>query len=68
MEEMLIKQTDEIMVSTEEEAAALIQSFKDRAGSEGYEIANYSSTHKEKKSKGEVVDEYYIVKITKKWC
>lgn len=68
MDEMLVKQTDEIMVSTEEEAAALIQRFKDKSAVEGFEITNYSSTHKEKKSKGEVIDEYYVVKIVKKWC
>ena len=68
MEKMLIEQTEKIVVPTEEDAAELIQSFKDNAGSEGYEIANYSSTHKEKKSKGEVIDEFYIVKVTKKWC
>ena len=63
-----MKQTDEIAVGSEEEAEALIQKFKDNAGAEGYEIASYSSTHKEKKSKGEVIDDFYIVKIVKKWC
>ena len=65
---MLTKQVDEHTVYSEEEAEAIIQKFKDNAGAEGYEVVNYSSVHKEKKSKGEVIDEYYIVKITKKWC
>lgn len=63
----LMKQTDEIMVGTEDEAKALIESFKKKAAEEGYEITNYSSTLKEKKSKGEVIDSYYIVKIIKRW-
>ena len=63
----IIKQTDEIRVGTEEEAKALIESFKEKANKEGYEIVSYTSTLKEKKSKGEVIDSYYIVKIVKRW-
>lgn len=63
----LMKQTDEIMVNTEEEAKALIEDFKDKADKGGYEIVSYTSTLKEKKSKGEVIDSYYIVKIVKRW-
>lgn len=63
----LMKQTDEIKVGTEDEAKALIESFKEKAASEGFEITSYTSTLKEKKSKGEVIDSYYIVKIVKRW-
>ena len=63
----LMKQTDEIRVETEEEAKALIEMFKTKAASEGYEIASYSATKKEKKAKGEVIDSFVIVKIIKKW-
>lgn len=63
----LMKQTDEIRVDTEEQAKALIESFKEKSRTEGYEITNYSSTLKEKKSKGEVIDSFYIVKIVKRW-
>lgn len=63
----LIKQTDEITVGTEEEAKALIESFKEKARTEGFEIVSYSTTLKEKKAKGEVVDSYYICKIVKRW-
>lgn len=65
--ETLMKQTDEIMVDTEEQAKALIDSFKEKSREEGFEIVSYTSTLKEKKSKGEVVDAYYIVKVTKRW-
>lgn len=63
----LIKQTDEIIVNTEEEAKALIESFKKKAPEDGYEIISYTSTLKEKKSKGEVIDSWVIVKIVKRW-
>lgn len=65
--EELMKQTDEIRVNTEDEAKALIERFKEKAREDGYEITSYTSTLKEKKSKGEVVDSYYIVKIVKRW-
>lgn len=64
----IMKRTEEIRVETEEEAMALIESFKEKSKTEGYEIVSYCSTHKEKKSKGEVLDDYYIVKIVMKWC
>lgn len=67
MDYEIMKQTDEIKVNTEEEAKALIESFKEKAKKEGFEIASYASTLKEKKSKGEVIDSYYIVKICKRW-
>lgn len=63
----LIKQTDEITVGTEEEAKALIESFKEKAKTEGFEIVSYSTTLKEKKAKGEVIDSYYLCKIVKCW-
>ncbi len=63
----IMKQTDEIKVATEGEAKALIENFKDRAAEEGFEITSYTSTLKEKKSKGEVIDSFYIVKIVKRW-
>jgi hypothetical protein len=63
----LIKQTDEITVGTEEEAKALIESFKEKAKTEGFEIVSYSTTLKEKKAKGEVINSYYLCKIVKRW-
>lgn len=63
----IMKQTDEIRVETEQDAKSLIESFKQKADEGGYEIASYAATHKEKKSKGEIIDSYYVVKIVKKW-
>lgn len=63
----LIKQTDEITVDTETEVRKVIEDFKEKGREEGYEVVNYSSKLKEVKAKGEVIDSYYIVKITKRW-
>lgn len=63
----IMKQTDEIRVETEEQAKALIESFKEKAREEGYEIVKYTSTLKEKKSKGEIIDSYVLVQIVKRW-
>ena len=63
----MIKRTDEIRVETESAAAELIQEIKADAKKDGIEITNYSTTHKIKKSKGEIIDDYFIVKIVKVW-
>lgn len=63
----IMKQTDEIRVDSYEEAKALIEKFKAQSREEGYDVTSSSATLKEKKSKGEVIDSYYIVKIVKRW-
>lgn len=63
----IMKRTDEIRVNTEEEAMALIENFKEKSRTEEYEVVSHTATLKEKKSKGEVVDSYYIVKIVMRW-
>lgn len=63
----IMKQTDEIRVDTEEEAKALIEKFKEKGREEGYEVVKYTSTLKEKKSKGEIIDSFFIVSIVKRW-
>ena len=63
----IMKQTAEIRVDTHEEAKALIEKCKSDAKEEGYDVISSAATLKEKKSKGEVIDSYYIVKIIKRW-
>lgn len=63
----IMKRTDEIRVNTEEEAKQLIESFKEKSKTEGFEITSYTTTLKEKKSKGEIIDSFYIVKIVMRW-
>lgn len=61
----LLKRTEEYRVSTEDEAKSAIESFTQEAREKGYTIVSASYTYKEKKSKGEVIDYGYLVKITK---
>ena len=58
---MLIKKVETYRCENEEEATALVQRFKDNA--QGYEVIKSSITQKTKKSKGEIVDVFYLVEI-----
>lgn len=58
----LIQTTEIYRTTTEAEAQELINEAK-QAGE--YELAKYSSEKKEVKSKGEIVDEYYKISLTK---
>lgn len=58
----LLKTTEEYRVSTEEEATQLIEESKKEAG---YILQKYSSQYKERKAKGEVIDAYFKVTLTK---
>ena len=59
----LIKRTEEYRVSTEGEATELIERFKEEQN-QGYEVIKSGYTLKTKKSKGEIVDSWYVVSIT----
>lgn len=54
-------------ISTIEEAEAYVAEVKKDPEHEGYEVKGYKITKKEKKSKGEIIDEFFIVVITKVW-
>lgn len=51
----LIKTTEVYRVANEEEAKALLEELK---ADHSYELSKYSSVKKERKQKGEVVDEW----------
>lgn len=59
----LLSTVETYRVNTENEAKELIEQMKDEA--DDYSVAKYSSTYKEKKKKGEVIDSGYQVSITK---
>lgn len=62
MSKYLLKTTEEHRADSELEAAELINAAK----ADGrYVLSKYSSVHKEKKQKGEIVDEYFIVTLVK---
>lgn len=62
MAKYLIKTTEEHRVDSEAEASILIDSAKK---DNKYILSKYSSVKKERKQKGEIIDEYYIVTLVK---
>ena len=62
MSKYLIKTTEEHRADSEVEATELINAAK----ADGrYILSKYTSVKKERKSKGEIVDEYYLVTLVK---
>ena len=62
MSKYLISTTETYRVDTENEATKAIEEAK-QDGS--YILGKYTSEHKERKSKGEVIDEYWKLTLTK---
>ena len=58
----LIETTEIYRVESEDDAKELVEEAKRTST-----VAQYSCIYKEKKAKGEVVDSWYRVSITKKW-
>ena len=63
MAKYLVSTVETWRVDTEAEAVKLIEEAK--AEYNNYALAKYSRDHKERKSKGEVIDEWYKVSLTK---
>jgi len=62
MAKYLLKTTEEHRADTEAEATELISAAK----ADGrYVLSKYSSVKKERKAKGEIIDEYFIVTLVK---
>ena len=64
MNKYLVSATEVYRIDNEESAAALIDEAKAETK---YILAKYSSVKKEKKAKGEIVDEWYQVTLVKKF-
>lgn len=62
---MLLQVTEKYEVETEEEAVDMINAAKAESENKGYVLKKSSYTKKEKKSKGEVIGEWYIVELCK---
>ena len=62
MGKYLIKTTEEHRADSELEVTELINAAK---ADNRYLLSKYSSVKKERKQKGEIVDEYYIVTLVK---
>lgn len=61
----LLKVTEEYRAESEQEVEDMNENFKKEAFSQGFILNSFSYTKKEKKSKGEIIDDGYLVKITK---
>lgn len=60
----LIKATNEIRVETEEEADQFHKELQKEAEKIGCILSTFTKTLRQKKSKGEIIDEYYQIKYT----
>lgn len=60
-----LKETKEYRADTESEAKSIMEKVRDNAKAEGYTVGAAGYTFKQRKAKGEVIDEAYVVKITK---
>ncbi len=61
----LLKQTEEYLTESEQEAIGLIESYRRDAQDKGYVLGANGYTYKTKKSKGEIIAEAWVVKVTK---
>lgn len=60
-----LKVTEEWRCEDKTEAEAFIRSERESGAEKGYAVTKAGYTHKEKKAKGEVIDECEVVSITK---
>lgn len=63
----LIKETLTFRIDNEEEAMSTVENYKANQGVDGYTLLKYKNDYKSKKDRktGEIVDEWWIVEITK---
>lgn len=61
----LIKESQTFRVDTEAQAMELIEDAKEKQNTGGYTVKESKYQLKQKKAKGEVIDEFFLVTITK---
>ena len=61
----LLKETLEIRANSEIEAKEVIESYRQKAATDGFTIGAAGYTYKTKKSKGEIIDSWAVVTIEK---
>lgn len=59
-----LKITEEFRTETEEEAKAVVEKYQKEGAEKGFSVIKWSADYKVKKSKGEVIDSGYLLKIT----
>ena len=62
-----LKVTEEWRCENKDEAEAFIKAAREDGQKNGYSVVKAGYTHKEKKAKGEVIDECEVVSITKQF-
>lgn len=62
---LVLTRKETFRVESEEEGQKFIEKEKEKANEEGYSLNKYGMTHKEKKAKGEIIDECWIVELNK---
>lgn len=60
----IVKSTNDVRVSTEEDADALHKQMNEEAMKLGAVLTNWTETKKEIKSKNEIIDEYFLCRYT----
>lgn len=65
MASQLLKKTEIYRVDTEEEAMSMIEDAKDGQMNGGYTLTKSSYVLKTKKSKGEIIDQWFITSTEK---
>lgn len=61
----LLKVTEEYRADSELEAREAIENFRKESLEKGYVLGACGFTYKDKKSKGDVIDEAWVVKVVK---
>ena len=61
---MLLEVTTKMRVDSEEKAKEVIESYRKEAADKGYVIKKAGYERKEKKAKGEVIAERWVVTVT----
>ena len=64
----LYKKTEELITLSENEAKETIETYRQKAREEGFQITSAGYTYKTKKQKGIVVDEIWVYKIQMTYC
>lgn len=64
---MLLEVKEKYSVFTEDEAKKMQEDLRNGANNGGYFIVDCGYAYKPKKSKGEVIDERWVVSVTKKY-
>ena len=63
----MLKVTEEYRTDSEIEAKEVMERFRAEAREKGYHINKSGYTYKTKKAKGDIIDEAWVVSITKEF-